>query len=160
MTIKSGDKIPAATLYRMGKEGPEGISTDDFFSGRKVVMFGVPGAFTPTCSAQHMPGFVDQIDAFKAKGVDEVACVSVNDVFVMDAWGKDQKAGGKVSVLADGSGEFAGKLGIELDLKNRGLGVRCRRFAMVVDDGVVGHLALEDGGALAVSGADDTLKAL
>ena len=158
MTIKVGDKIPSATVYKMGAEGPEPVKTDEYCAGRKVVIFGLPGAFTPTCSAKHVPGFLQNSDAFKTKGVDAIACVSVNDAFVMGAWGKEQGTAGKIDMLGDGSGDFTKALGIELDLSARGLGRRCKRFSMIVDDGVVKHLALQDGGELTISSAEETLK--
>jgi peroxiredoxin len=157
MTIKVGDKIPSATLYRLGEKGPEAVKTEDLFSGKKVVLFGLPGAFTPTCSAKHVPGFVQNAAALKAKGVDTIACMSVNDAFVMGAWAKDQGTAGKVEMLGDGSGELTKKMGIELDLNGRGLGTRCRRFSMLVDNGVIKTLNLEEGGALETSGADTLL---
>jgi glutaredoxin/glutathione-dependent peroxiredoxin len=157
MTIKVGDKIPSATLYRLGDKGPEAVTTDDLCAGKKVVLFGLPGAFTPTCSAKHVPGFVQNAAALKAKGVDTIACMSVNDAFVMGAWGKDQGAGGKVEMLGDGSAELTKKMGIELDLTARGLGVRSRRFSMLLDNGVVKTLNLEEGGGLETSGADTLL---
>ena len=161
MTIKPGDKIPSATLKHMTADGPAEITTDDLFSGKKVVLFGLPGAFTPTCSAKHVPGFVQQADAIKGKGVATIACLSVNDAFVMGAWGKDQKVGDKVLMLADGSAEFTKKLGLDLDLNALGMGTRCKRFAMIVDDGVVKHLAIEEApGGLDVSSAEKTLAAL
>lgn len=145
MTIKVGDKIPSVTLNVMTEDGPDAVSTDDFFAGKKVAIFGVPGAFTPTCSAKHLPGFVANADALKAKGVDAIACVSVNDPFVMGAWGKDQGVGDKVAMLADGSAKFTKATGLELDLTERGLGVRCQRFAMVVDDGTVSSIHIDEG---------------
>lgn len=157
MTIKVGDKMPSATLYRLGEKGPEAVTTDELFSGKKVVLFGLPGAFTPTCSAKHVPGFVQNAAALKAKGVDTVACMSVNDAFVMGAWAKDQQCAGKVEMLGDGSGELTKKMGIELDLTGRGLGVRSRRFSMLVDNGVVKNLNLEEGGALEISGVETIL---
>ena len=157
MTIKVGDKIPSATLYRLGANGPEAVTTDELCSGKKVVLFGLPGAFTPTCSAKHVPGFLQNADALKAKGVDTIACVSVNDAFVMGAWAKDQGTGEKVMMLGDGSAELTKKMGIELDLSGRGLGVRSRRFSMLLDNGVVKKLNLEEGGALETSGADTLL---
>jgi peroxiredoxin (alkyl hydroperoxide reductase subunit C) len=160
MTIKVGDKIPSATLYRMGADGPEAVATDDYFAGRKLVVFGLPGAFTPTCSAQHVPGFLQHADEIRSKGVDAIACVSVNDAFVMGAWAKDQGVGDKIDMLADGSGELTDAMGLEFDLRERGLGVRSRRYAMVVEDGVVTHFALEDGPGLSVSSAEETLKVL
>ena len=157
MTIKVGDKIPSATLDRLGEKGPEAVKTEDLFSGKKVVLFGLPGAFTPTCSAKHVPGYVQNAAALKAKGIDTIACMSVNDAFVMGAWAKDQGTAGKVEMLGDGSGELTKKMGIELDLNGRGLGTRCRRFSMLVDNGVVKKLNLEEGGALETSGADTLL---
>ncbi len=145
MTIKVGDKIPSVTLNVMTEDGPDAVSTDDFFAGKKVAIFGVPGAFTPTCSAKHLPGFVANADALKAKGVDAIACVSVNDPFVMGAWGKDQGVGDKVAMLADGSAKFAKATGLELDLTDKGLGVRCQRFSMVVDDGTVSSIHIDEG---------------
>lgn len=157
MTIKVGDKIPSATLYRLGENGPEAVTTDELCSGKKVVLFGLPGAFTPTCSAKHVPGFLQNADALAAKGVDTVACVSVNDAFVMGAWAKDQGTGDKVQMLGDGSADLTKAMGIELDLTGRGLGVRSRRFSMLLDDGVVKQLNLEEGGALEISGAETIL---
>mgnify|MGYP001430835751 CR=1 FL=1 len=160
MAISIGKTMPSVTLFEMGEEGPEPVSTDDLFAGKKVAVFGVPGAFTPTCSAKHLPGFIQNADALKAKGVDEIVCVSVNDVFVMGAWAKDQGTGETIDMLADGSGELAKGMDIELDLAARGLGVRGKRFALVAEDGVVKHLALQDGGELTTSSAEETLKAL
>ncbi len=160
MTIKVGDKIPSGTLTTMTSEGPKPVSTDDLFKGKKVVLFAVPGAFTPTCSAKHLPGFVQSADAIKAKGVDTIACVAVNDAFVMGAWGKDQKAEGKVQMLADGSGKFADAVGLSLDLTERGMGKRSQRYSMIVDDGVVKSINVEQGGAFEVSDANTILKQL
>ena len=160
MAISVGDKVPSATLYKMGADGPEAVTTDDYCAGRKVVIFGVPGAFTPTCSAQHVPGFMQNADALKAKGVEAIACVSVNDAFVMGAWAKDQSTGDITDMLGDGSGELAKAMDVELDLGSRGLGLRGKRFALVAEDGVVKHLALQDGGELTSSSAEETLKAL
>ena len=160
MAISVGEKIPSAKLARKTAEGIEPVPTDDFFAGKKVVMFSVPGAFTPTCSAKHLPGFVQNADALKAKGVDTIACVSVNDAFVMDAWGKDQNVGDKVEMLADGSGNFAKAMGLELDLNEAGLGTRSQRYAMVVDDGVVKDLFVEAGGEFKVSSAEPVLENL
>jgi peroxiredoxin len=145
MTIKAGDKIPSVDLAIMTDDGPDTISTDDLFSGKKVAIFGVPGAFTPTCSAKHLPGFVENADALKAKGVDTIACLSVNDAFVMGAWGKDQSVGDKVMMLADGSAAFTKAADLVLDLTERGLGVRCQRFAMIVDNGVVSSIHIDEG---------------
>jgi len=160
MAVQVGDSIPDVTLAVMGESGPEQVSTGDLFGGKKVVAFALPGAFTPTCSAQHLPGFVDSADAIKAKGVDSIICLAVNDVFVMDAWGKDRNVGDKVAMVADGSGVLAKALGLELDLTERGLGVRSRRYSMVVDDGVVSALNLEEGGAYEVSSAEKILENL
>ncbi len=160
MAISVGDKIPAGTLTKMTAEGPKPVSTDELFGGKKVVMFAVPGAFTPTCSAKHLPGFVEKAAAIKAKGVDTIACLSVNDVFVMDAWAKDQKVGDKVELLADGSAAFTKALGTVLDLTERGLGVRSTRYSMIVDNGVVKQVNMEQGGAFEVSDADTILKQL
>lgn len=145
MTINVGDKIPSVGLATMGVEGPEGISTDDIFSGKKVVIFGLPGAFTPTCSAKHLPGFVEHADAINAKGVDTIACISVNDAFVMGAWGKDQNVGDNVMMLADGSADFAEATDLVLDLTARGMGIRSQRFSMLVDDGVVKSVNVDEG---------------
>ena len=145
MTIKAGDKIPSIELKTMTSDGPDGITTDDLFNGKKVILFGLPGAFTPTCSAKHVPGFVQHADAIKAKGIDTIACVSVNDAFVMGAWGKDQNVGDKVMMLADGSAEFTKAAGLELDLVARGMGVRCQRFSMIVDNGVVQSINIDEG---------------
>lgn len=145
MTIKVGEKIPSVTLNLMTEDGPGAVTTDEFFGGKKVAIFGVPGAFTPTCSAKHLPGFVTNADALKEKGIDAIACVSVNDPFVMGAWGKDQGVGDKVTMLADGSANFTKAAGLELDLTDKGLGVRCQRFAMVVDDGTVASMHIDEG---------------
>jgi peroxiredoxin len=160
MTITVGETVPAATLARMTENGPEKIATADFFAGRRVALFSVPGAFTPTCSARHLPGFVDKADAIRAKGIDEVAGMAVNDVFVMDAWGKSAGAAGKVTMLADGNGEFVGALGLDFDGSGFGMGRRGQRFAMVVNDGVVEQLFVEAPGEFRVSSADHLLGAL
>ncbi len=160
MTISVGDRIPDVTLYHMSESGPAPISTNDIFKGRKVVVFALPGAYTPTCSAKHLPGFVAKADDIKAKGVDTIACLSVNDAFVMGSWGKDQNVGDKVLMLADGSGELTKALGLELDLTTRGMGVRSDRYAMIVEDGVVKTLNQEAPGAFEVSSAEKILQAL
>ena len=160
MAIGVGDKIPAGALTKMGAEGPEPVSTDDLFGGKKVVVFAVPGVFTPTCSAQHLPGFVSKADEMRAKGLDTIACLSVNEVFVMDAWGKDQNAAGKVDMLADGSAALTQELGTVLDLTDRGLGVRSSRYSMIVEDGAVTQINLEEGGGFEVSDADTILSQL
>ena len=161
MTIKVGDKIPSSiTLKFMSPEGVKEVTTDDFFRSKKVALFGLPGAFTPTCSARHLPGYVDRAPELKAKGVNEIACISVNDAFVMGAWGKEHKAEGKVTMLADGSGDFARAIGLELDLTKNGMGKRSQRYSMVVDNGVVKALNVEKPGQFEVSSAEAMLKAL
>ncbi len=157
MTIRVGDPIPQATLFRMGTSGPEPVDTEEYFKGRKVMVFGLPGAYTPTCSAQHVPGYLKHFDDFRAKGVDAIACVSVNDAFVMGAWGKDQGVGDKIEMLADGSADLAKAMGLDLDLSDRGFGIRSQRFAMVVEDGVVKALAVEEKPGLDVSAAEKML---
>ena len=160
MTIKVGDKVPAATLKYLSPEGPKEISMDELFRGKKVALFAVPGAFTPTCSQRHLPGYVEKAGDLKAKGVDQIACVSVNDAFVMGAWGKAQNAGDKVLMLADGSGDFTRELGLELDARKAGLGMRSQRYSMLVDNGVVKALNVEKPGQFDVSSAESMLKAL
>ena len=160
MTIKIGDKIPAVTLMQATAEGPREITTDALFAGKTVVLFGVPGAFTPTCSAKHLPGFVAQAAAIQAKGVDTIACVAVNDAFVMGAWAKDQGISTEIVMLADGSAKLATALGLELDLTARGLGMRNQRFALIAKDGTVTHVAVEAAGAFEVSKAEAVLAAL
>jgi peroxiredoxin len=154
MTIKVGDKIPSATLMEMKDGKPTPVKTDDFFAGKKVALFALPGAFTPTCSAKHVPGFVNNYDALRARGVDEIACVSVNDAFVMGAWGKDQNAGDKVHMLADGNGDFTRAVGLEMDGTKFGMGKRSQRYSMVVDNGVVQSVNIEEPGAFDVSSAE------
>jgi peroxiredoxin len=160
MTIAVGEKIPSAKLKTMTAEGPKDISTDEIFNGKKVVLFAVPGAFTPTCSAKHLPGFVEKAAQIKAKGVDTIACLAVNDAFVMGAWGKAQNTDGKVLMLADGAAAFTKQLGLDLDLTGPGMGIRSKRYAMVVDNGVVKALNVEAPGAFEVSSADAILRAL
>jgi peroxiredoxin (alkyl hydroperoxide reductase subunit C) len=160
MTIKVGDTIPSMKLMQGTAEGPKEISTDEIFKGKKVVMFAVPGAFTPTCSAKHLPGFVQNAAAIKAKGVDTVVCLAVNDAFVMAAWAKDQGVDGNIIMLADGAGQFTKALGLELDLMGRGMGVRAQRFALVAQDGKVTHLAVEPPGGFDVSKAESILAGL
>jgi len=159
MTIQTGDQIPNATLMTMGEEGPAPIATDEIFSGKKVLLFAVPGAFTPGCSMTHMPGYVVNADTIKAKGVDTIACMSVNDAFVMDAWGKAQNAE-EILMLADGNGDFTGALGLELDASGFGMGKRSQRFAMLVDNGTVTQLNVEEGGGVDVSSAETMLALL
>jgi len=160
MTISVGDKMPSGAFGVMTEAGPGAISTEDLFAGKKVVLVSVPGAFTPTCSMNHLPGYVDQIDAIKAKNVDTVACMAVNDVFVMDAWGKDRGVGDNVMMLADGNGEYAQALGLEMDASGFGMGTRGQRFAIVVEDGVATHVAVEAPGQFEVSKAEAVLEAL
>jgi glutaredoxin/glutathione-dependent peroxiredoxin len=160
MTIAVGEKIPSAKLKTMTAEGPKDISTDDIFNGKKVVLFAVPGAFTPTCHARHLPSYVEGYDKLRAKGVDTIACVSVNDAFVLGAWGKAQNTGDKVLMLADGAAAFTKQLGLDLDLTGPGMGVRSKRYAMLVDNGTVKALQVEAPGAFEVSSADAILKAL
>ena len=159
--VKVGDKVPSATLRMIGPEGPKAVTTEELFApGKKVVAFALPGAFTPTCSAKHVPGFVTSFDQIKAKGVDTIACISVNDAFVMGAWGKEQKAGDKVKMLADGSAKFTQAMGLSMDLVERGMGVRSQRYAMIVDNGVIKDLFVEKPGAFEVSAAENVLKHL
>jgi len=161
MSIKVGDKVPAGSFGVMGSGGPGSMSTDELFAGKTVVLFGVPGAFTPTCSKTHLPGFVENRDALKAKNVDTVACLSVNDVFVMDAWSKSAGAEGKVVMLADGNAAYTKALGLELDASGFGMGTRSQRFAMVVKDGVVQKLMVEpSAGECTVSGGPGVLDSL
>lgn len=158
--IKVGDKLPVMKLMMAGAEGPTETSTEMLFKGKKVVMFAVPGAFTPTCSAKHVPGFLQHHAAITAKGVDSLVCMAVNDPFVMGAWAKDQGTDGKVVMLADGSAAFTKAMGLELDLTARGLGIRCQRFAMLVEDMNVTRLAIEAPGDFDVSRAEAVLAAL
>jgi peroxiredoxin len=160
MTIKVGDKMPKGQFTRMGANGPEPVATDDLFRNKKVVLFSVPGAFTPTCSAKHLPGFINNADALKKKGVDSIVCMAVNDVFVMKAWGEHSKATGKVDMVADGNGEYARALGLELDASKFGMGQRSKRFSMIVDNGVVKQLNIEPPGEFGVSSAESALKQL
>jgi peroxiredoxin len=160
MTIKVGDTIPSMKLMVATADGPKETSTDEIFKGKKVVLFAVPGAFTPTCSAKHLPGFVQNAAEFKAKGVDTVACIAVNDAFVMGAWGKDQGTSDKVTMLADGAAAFAKAIGLELDLNARGMGMRSQRYALVAEDGKVTHLGVEQPGGFEVSKAESILAVL
>jgi peroxiredoxin len=160
MTIQVGDKVPAVSLRVLSPEGPKEITSDELFAGKKVAFFAVPGAFTPTCSQRHLPGYVDKAAQLKAKGVDTIACVSVNDAFVMGAWAKDQNTGDKVMMLADGSGDFTRAMGLELDATRNGLGKRSQRYSMLVDNGVVTKLHVEAAGKFDVSDADTMLKNL
>ena len=160
MTIQVGEKLPEATFKTMTAEGPKEVGTDALFAGKTVVLFAVPGAFTPTCHRNHLPGFLENADAIKAKGVDEIAVVSVNDVFVMDAWAKATGGDGKIVFLADGSGDFARKVDLVMDASGFGMGLRSKRYAMVVKDGVVSVLNIEEAPGVSVSGAAAVLAAL
>ena len=160
MTIQPGDTIPAMKLMTGTADGPKEVGTDTLFGPGTTVLFGVPGAFTPTCSAKHLPGFVQHAAEFRAKGVNHIVCMAVNDPFVMSAWGRDQGVGEHVVMLADGSAEFTRALGVELDLSARGLGLRCQRFVLVAKDGRVTHFAVEAPGAFEVSKAETVLAAL
>jgi peroxiredoxin len=158
MTIKVGDKVPSATFTHMKDGSPTLLSSDELFGGKTVVLFALPGAFTPTCSAKHVPGYVQNFDAFKAKGVDAIACVSVNDAFVMGAWGKDQGSGDKVLMLADGNGDFTRAMGLVFDASKFGMGQRSQRYSALVKDGVVKSLNVEAPGAFDVSSAEHMLS--
>ena len=161
MPIKVGDSIPSdIKLKEMGDGGPQDVSSGDLFSGKKVVLFAVPGAFTPTCSMKHLPGFVEQAAAIKSKGVDEVVCLSVNDAFVMGAWGKDQGATGKVRMIADGNGDFSQAVGLTMDGSGFGMGQRSQRYALIANDGKVEHLLVEPGPGLEASSAESVLSKL
>ena len=160
MTIKLGDKVPQATFTKMTESGPEPVDTDTLFKGRKVAFFSVPGAFTPTCSAKHLPGFVEKADALKAKGVDEIVGTAVNDAFVMGAWGKSAGTEGKVTLLADGNGDFAKAVGLTMDGSKFGMGTRGQRYSMVVEDGTVTQLNIEGPGEFKVSSAEHMLGQL
>jgi len=160
MAIKEGDRVPSVTLRYLTPEGVKAVPSDEFFAGKKVIVFGLPGAYTRTCSSRHLPGFVGNAAALKAKGVDAIACLSVNDAFVMGAWGKEHEAGDKVVMLGDGSAEFTKAIGLELDRIKEGMGIRSQRYAMLVDNGVVKKLHVEKPGEYAVSSAEAMLEAL
>lgn len=160
MTIKAGDRLPSVTFTKMTENGPEAVESDSYFKGRRVALFSVPGAFTPTCSAKHLPGFIDKAAELKAKGIDEIACTAVNDAFVMGAWGKSASADDKVTLLADGNGDFAKATGLTMDGSKFGLGQRGQRFSMVVNDGVVEQLNVEAPGEFKVSTAEHMLEQL
>ena len=160
MTIKIGDRLPQATFMTMTAEGPRPVTTDDVFKGAKVAVLALPGAFTPTCSARHLPGYKDHVADFRAKGVAKIVCISVNDVFVMGAWAKDQGITDEVSLLADGNADFTRSIGLEFDGSKFGMGVRSQRYSMLVDDGVVTQLNVEEGGEFKVSAADYLLGQL
>lgn len=157
MTLKAGDRIPSAKFTVMGPDGPTAKTTDEVFKGKKVALFAVPGAYTPTCHKNHMPGFVDRIDELKAKGIDAIACTAVNDIFVLTNWAKDTGADGKIEMLADGAGEFAKATGLDIDLSGFGLGLRSKRYAMLVEDGVVKVLNIEDSPPMAEKSSAATL---
>ena len=160
MAIKAGERMPAGVLKTMSAEGPKDLTSEELFKGKKVVLFSVPGAFTPTCDAKHLPGFVQLADQIRAKGVDTIACMAVNDVFVMNAWGKASGVADKVLMLADGNGDYAKALGLELDARGFGLGLRGQRFALVIDDGVVSYANIEAPGQFKVSAAEHVLSQL
>jgi glutaredoxin/glutathione-dependent peroxiredoxin len=160
MTIKAGERMPSGKLKTMTKDGPKDIATDELFKGKKVVLFSVPGAFTPTCDAKHLPGFVQLADQLKAKGVDTIACMAVNDVFVMNAWGKHSGVADRILMLADGNGHYAKALGLELDASGYGMGTRGQRFAIIVKDGVAEHVNVEAPGQFKVSAAEHVLGQL
>ena len=160
MTIKVGDKLPNVTIAQGTAEGPKPVSTEEFFKGRTVALFALPGAFTPTCSAKHLPGFKQHASDLKAKGVDTIACLSVNDAFVMRAWGEDQAVGDDIVMLADGNGDFTAAVGLEMDGSRFGMGKRSQRYSMIVKDGVVKELNVEQGGEFKVSSADYMLAQL
>jgi peroxiredoxin len=157
MPIKVGDRLPEGTFTRMTDQGPAPMASKDLFAGKKVVLFAVPGAFTPTCSNKHLPGYLKQYDEFKKKGVDTIACMAVNDVWVMDAWGKQHGATGKIELLADGNGDYAKQLDLLLDLTKAGLGIRSKRFSLIADDGVVKELNVEPPGEFNASSAEATV---
>lgn len=159
MSIQQGDRIPSATFKVMGKNGPEDLSTDELFNGRKVVLFAVPGAFTPGCTVTHLPGYVVNADRIREKGVNTIACVAVNDAFVMDAWGKSQNAE-NILMLSDGNADFTRDLGLDMDASGSGMGTRSKRYAMIVNDGVIEHLAVEPAGGVDVSAAEKIMEKL
>jgi peroxiredoxin len=160
MTIKVGDRMPAGTLTLVTPDGPQKVSAEEFFKGKKVVLFSVPGAFTPTCDAKHLPGFVEKAGDLRAKGVDSVACIAVNDAFVMKAWGKSQNCDGKVQMIADGNADYTRALGLEMDASGFGMGTRGQRFALIVEDGVVKSVNVEQKGEFKVSSAESVLAQL
>jgi glutaredoxin/glutathione-dependent peroxiredoxin len=160
MSIKVGDRLPKAGFVKASPDGPKPVDSEDYFRGRRIALFSVPGAFTPTCSARHLPGFIEKADALKAKGVDEIACTAVNDAFVLQAWAQNAGAEGKVTMLADGSGDFVKAIGLDADFSKFGMGGRGQRFSMVVNDNVVEQLNVEEPGAFNVSSADYMLERL
>ncbi|MFC4350474.1 peroxiredoxin [Fodinicurvata halophila] len=160
MTISVGEQLPSGKLWMKTEDGIQEIDTDEFFADKKVVVFALPGAFTPTCSAKHLPGYIEHAQAFFDKGVDAIICLSVNDAFVMDAWGKDQKVDDKILMMADGNADFSKALGLSMDVSARGMGIRSQRYSMLVENGVVKLLNVEEPGAFEVSGAEAMLRAL
>jgi peroxiredoxin len=160
MTINVGDRLPKTTFIKATAEGPQPVDSEDYFAGRRVALFSVPGAFTPTCSARHLPGFVEKAEEFRGKGVDEIACTAVNDAFVLQAWSESAAADGKVTMLADGNGDFIREIGLGMDGSKFGLGQRGQRFSMVVNDGVVEQLNVEEPGSFNVSSADYMIERL
>ena len=160
MTVSVGDRVPETTLVKMTESGPDQVSSTEFFAGKRVALFSVPGAFTPTCSAKHLPGFVEKAGELKAKGIDEIACTAVNDAFVMGAWGKSAGAEGKVTMLADGNADFAKAIGLTMDGSKFGMGTRGQRYSMLVNDGVIEQLNVEAGGEFKLSSADHMLEQL
>ena len=160
MSIKVGEKLPSVTLYTMGAEGPKKVTTEELFAGKKVVLFALPGAFTPTCSAAHLPGYVIHADDIKAKGVDSIICLSVNDAFVMDAWGKNQNVEDRLLMVADGNGDFTRAVGLEMDGSGIGMGLRSQRYAMIIDNGTVSAVNVEKPRTFEVSSAETILKQL
>lgn len=160
MAIKAGDRMPAGSFKMIGKDGMQDVTTDQLFKGRKVVLFSVPGAFTPTCDAKHLPGFIQHAEALRAKGVDAIACMAVNDAFVMNAWGKASGVGDKIMMLADGNGDYTRALGLELDARGFGMGYRGQRFAIIVGDGIATHVNVEAPGKFEVSTAEHVLGQL
>ena len=160
MAIKTGERMPAGKFKVMGENGPQDLSTTQLFDGKRVVLFSVPGAFTPTCSAKHLPGYIEQVARLRAKGVDAIACMSVNDVFVMNAWGKSAGVGDQIKMLADGNGEYSRALGLELDATGFGMGHRGQRFAVIVDNGVATKVLVEAPGEFKVSAAEHVLTQL
>lgn len=160
MTIVAGEKMPSGSFGVMTESGPDQVSTDELFAGKKVVLVSVPGAFTPTCSKGHLPGYINLADDLRSKGINTIACMAVNDVFVMSAWGKDRDVGGKVMMLADGNADYAKALGLDFDASAHGMGIRGQRFAIVVDDGVATHVAVEAAGEFDVSKAESILATL
>ncbi len=160
MTLVAGEKMPSGSFGVMTESGPDQVSTDELFAGKKVVLVSVPGAFTPTCSKGHLPGYINLADDLRSKGIDTIACMAVNDVFVMSAWGKDRDVGGKVMMLADGNADYAKALGLDFDASAHGMGIRGQRFVIVVDDGVATHVAVEAAGEFDVSKAESILATL